>query len=923
MIAIQPPKPQAPGADPRTPQPVSLSAKHIAELKASSLTEEQALATGHRTVSAAEAKKLTGHELPGLLITYIDPTKGKPYEILTGKWAKRPFCRLKPDWEQARPAQRERYADEDGKLPKYLSPKSCGSRPYFSPLIDWSRVIHKNSIPLTITEGEKKGDAGCAAGLPTIALSGVSTFVDRDDRDEWHGGDGLAWDIDEPEDEEPVSRFLPELEVVNWKHRPIGIAFDSDVICKFQVEKNLEILLSHTRARAGRGFPILLPNEVDGSKNGLDDFIARHGADAFMKLWDAFHSVQSSPKKMVVYKREMKGGSIVLGPEEPPPGPGEKYLRCFLTIKEPPNHVKALMAWSVLKEDWAYRPGLGWYRWNGQHWAIAGDALELGAEITKFFDAQNWQDRNGGQYAYTQEEMARRTIIPEDTWNSESKISFQNGTLDTQTNEFHPHRRDDYCTSVLPYDYDPFAQCPTWLRFIDSATGGDYQLQQLMRAWFRWILAPKDRRYKFPVEKSLDLIGRKGSGKGTFLDVLTLLIGEDNCASASPDCFSSPEGLGQMIDKRVAIDADASGYMPGVGNFNKVVSNEAVSVKKLFKDKATVRLGVVVVRSYNDYVSVPSSGTEGLDRRLCLLPFKHPPAEPDYTLSDKLKEELSGIFTWAWSMSLAAAKSVIQWSGAIAAVQEASIDRFTNDHPEYRFLLDEFPAGHESIQAFDLYTRYVDWAKRNGHKACSNTKFGTLLNELGLFHFKGNGGCIFYTIPHMEKKFDLVGYLRISPGNLDHLPPELNPQNSPEALPVKVSEGSERSGGSEEGSNLEPIWPSEGSEGLGGYSPTTHTIAENLPPSPGDIVIICAAATRYNHQSSELQYPVFKDIREAPTCLIDQLPAAIGHLLTGESEVIALLDGGNRVRVRCLADQSQVSVFDTAMVRVLQRRNPS
>jgi putative DNA primase/helicase len=758
--------PSAPGAAPLSPH-------HLRDLAKSGLTEAQAIATGHRTVTADEARSATGHALPGLLFTYRNPETGRPYEVLTGKWAKRPYCRLKPDWHQAPKDKRSHYADEDGNLPKYLSPSGCGSRPYFSPLLDWPKVIQK-PIPLCLTEGEKKGDAGCAHGLPTIALSGVSAFVDRNDRDEWKGEtDGSAWDGDEPEEGESVSRFLPELDVLAWKCRSIGICFDSDLIFKFQIQKSMEGLFAHIRARTGKGFPVLLPNELDGSKNGMDDFIERHGFEAFSMLWDSFRSVQDSAKTMLKFKRAKSGGTQVRGEEAENPDEEGKTLRCFLELREPPNHTKALMAWACLKETWAYRPQIGWYRWAKTNWVIVADKMELDAEIARFFDAQNWQDRNAGQYAYTQDEMARRCIVPEEIWANEIKITFQNGTLNSKTGEFSPHNPKDYCTAILPYDYDPSAQCPHWLKFLDGATGGDWQLQQLMRAWFRWILAPKDRRYKFPVEKSLDLIGRKGSGKGTFLDALTLLLGEDNIASAAPDCFSSPEGLGQMLDKRIALDADVSGYMPGVGNFNKVVSNEAVSVKKLWKDKATVRLGIIVVRSYNDYVAVPASGTEGLDRRLCLIPFRHPPAEPDYELGDKLKDELPGIFAWAWSMPLASAKAIIQWSGSIRAVQDASMERFANDHPEFRYLLDEYPAGAEAIQGFDLYDRYTAWAKRNGHKPCSNTKFGTLMNELQIPHSKSSGGSILYRIPNMRTEFDLVKYLRIAPGDSDQIPKEL------------------------------------------------------------------------------------------------------------------------------------------------------
>jgi hypothetical protein len=86
---------------------------------------------------------------------------------------------------------------------------------------------------------------------------------------------------------------------------------------------------------------------------------------------------------------------------------------------------------------------------------------------------------------------------------------------------------------------------------------------------------------------------------------------------------------------------------------------------------------------------------------LCIIPFRYPPTVPDHDLDSKLRAEMPGIFAWAWSLSLPQAQSIIRWSGAIDAVQEVSIDRFLNDHAEVKYLIDDYPAGKESVQAFD------------------------------------------------------------------------------------------------------------------------------------------------------------------------------------------------------------------------------
>jgi putative DNA primase/helicase len=758
-----------------TPQPIPetllLSPEHLAELQASGLTEAQAAATGHATVTAEQAKALVGHPLPGMLFCYRDES-GIPYQIEVGKWGRKPYYRLKPDWSQVDSTTKDGYL-HNGSLPKYLSAPSSGSRPYLSSLLPfWERVFSKPSIDLTITEGEKKGDALCAHKVPCLAFAGVSSFVDRSaSHGDWMSGSGSQWDTQDPAHH--AGRFLPELERINWRGRSVAVCFDSDLIFNRAIQRQTEKLISFTRARGSAGYPVLLPFELDGSKNGLDDFLARHGFEAWTTLNEAFRQMNEGKFKMIEYKKPTKENGDLAGGTLVPYGDGiredetdSQYAkrmreRCFFKLTEPPKHIKALMAWAILKERWAYRPGLGWYQWKDTHWEICPDPVLLEADLTRFMDRQGWIDRSLDLMAHVIKDMRSRVIIPESRWSPQHLVNFTNGTLDTTTNQIHKHRPEDYQISVLPFDYDPQAQCPQWLQFLEQATGGDKPLQSVLRAWMRWILAPKDRTKKFPIEKSLAIIGRKGGGKGTFLGVLRALVGEQNIGSAAPEVFGTAEGLGQLVDKTLALDPDATGFMGGVGNYNKIVSNEPLLVKKLYKDPTTVCLGVVVVQAFNRFLDMPATGSEGADRRMCVIPFDFQPTHPDTNLSEKLNTELPGIFSWAWTMGLQTAIATIAWSGNIKQVQRASVERFEFNNPVYRFLSESYPDGHmDGMKASYVFSDYQEWAKANGHRCMSQTTFGTELNRLGIAERNRLSDGRYYLIPPMAS-FDIAGYLRI------------------------------------------------------------------------------------------------------------------------------------------------------------------
>jgi P4 family phage/plasmid primase-like protien len=697
------------------PLPPFLTEAHGQELQASGLTPEQIRRTGHFSVTSDRSQQILGLPLPGLVFQYRNP-QGRPYLKANGQV----FYRLKPDWD----------ANAVAKQPKYLSPKGAGCRPYFSQVLpNWPQVIASPKIPIIETEGEKKADCGCALGEPTIGFSGVDGWVDRCPRP------------DEPSLDD--SRPLPELAEIAWGDRTVWQCYDSDIVSKQAVRLALQKRAIYLQEEC-HAHPqiLLLPNELDGSKNGMDDFIVRHGIDAFRAL------KQVAQPSLI---RKQRGQQVIWE----------------VNLSEPNIRQKVVLAWSVLKETWAYRAGIGWYEFQGNCWRPVTEQ-EFKTDLIKFMDAQQWDDRRTSTVAGIVNELRARLQVKHEQWNPASKLAFLNGTFDVQTEKFQlGHQATDYLTKLRPYQFPdlsiPFngqTACPHWMAFLADITAGDCQVQALIQAWFKYAVLPRSRQHKAEIEKSLDLFGPKGTGKGTLLDVLIQLVGSDNVGPASPDTFKNPEGLAQLIDKDLAVDTDSSGFLANIGAYNKVVSNEPVEVKKLYHDRTTTRLGVVIIRAYNAFIQVPTDA-EGLDRRLTVIPFQHSPAVVNPQLAEQLRAELPGILAWAWQVSIPEMKHRILTAGTIRAVAEASLERFVDNTPEFQFLMDIFPQGSESIKASELYQRYQKWCQSNHHHPKSQHKLAPIIQRLGCRRSPKTNGCYFYTIPVMSQ-FDVARHLGLT-----------------------------------------------------------------------------------------------------------------------------------------------------------------
>jgi len=284
--------------------------------------------------------------------------------------------------------------------------------------------------------------------LPVIGFGGVYGWVDKRDR-------GSGQELED-------SRPLPELDVVDWKNRRINQCFDSDIIEKQPVQLALAKRAKHLQESGARPYFIRLPNEIDGSKNGLDDFVVRHGIDALKKIAEV-----SEPTCF----KENRVGSITL------------------QIKEPDIFTKAIMSWAVLKEHWAFRPGVGWYEYTGNHWGLR-KLEEFEQVLTQFMDAQHWRNRTIGTINAVSRELKSRLLVREISWNSSDKLAFFNGTLNVKSGQFMcSHNLCDYLTKIKPYKFmviqdtpDWETICQVWLKFLREATGNDQQIMNLIRA---------------------------------------------------------------------------------------------------------------------------------------------------------------------------------------------------------------------------------------------------------------------------------------------------------------------------------------------------------------------------------------------------------------------------------------------------------
>jgi putative DNA primase/helicase len=229
---------------------------------------------------------------------------------------------------------------------------------------------------------------------------------------------------------------------------------------------------------------------------------------------------------------------------------------------------------------------------------------------------------------------------------AEKLISLQNGLFHFEDAVLLPHTLGFFTENALQFSYDPAARCPTWLKFLNDLWHDDPESIALLQEYFGYILSGDTRQQKF-----LNLIGPRRSGKGTINKILVSLLGQHNIVSPQMeelvDTFGLQPWLGKVLasftDARL-IGRDSAGI---VSQLLRIVGNDPITVNRKNRESWHGFLPTRIIVYSNEALQLQENSNALTGRMLVLQMTTSFFGREDITLSDKLSEELPGIFNWA------------------------------------------------------------------------------------------------------------------------------------------------------------------------------------------------------------------------------------------------------------------------------------
>jgi|GEM_PF-1670895 len=586
---------------------------------------------------------------------------------------------------------------KDGRPTRYLFPKDSGG--IIGVDAAFSRHLDNINIPVLLVEGTKQFQAAAStinSEHPFAVPFGIPGC--------W------GWS----EDFKPSADFL----ALPAENREILVCFDADITTNWMVweaARRLErYLISELGARSVR---FLINPGTGGEKDGLDDFLGRQPTleRRLNRLWHLI-STAVLHKEIKQPRKPTKSGGFFDG-----------------------NNFKPADCWQFLdsKYDLALSgDGSVAVYHQGVYWN--GSSLRWQKLVTEVLENDY---RPEFQTALTRVALANLKTSKRDIpfQQSEPVINFRNCLLNVRTMEVSSHTPDHLTLIQLPHDWEPEAQCPDFLKWIEQVAPG--QLDALLDVCSQMLdLSEWPRMVVF-------LYGVTRSGKSTFIRILNALVGDHlqsnvslHDLSKSDDRFATSSLFGKVLNTFADL---SSNDLADLSMLKCLTGGDKIEAQHKGCPRFQMQNQAMLVFSAN---SIPATSENSGAFLARVAPFEFPYSfvgREDKRVEDRILGEIPGILRL-----LVEALHRRKQRGNFLPQEPGRMKHFAERADRVRLFLRECTSpGNRSSRCLSrpaLFDMYKNWTEEEngGRKGLhlGKQKFNERVRLAGVEPFKPKGG---------------------------------------------------------------------------------------------------------------------------------------------------------------------------------------
>lgn len=230
-------------------------------------------------------------------------------------------------------------------------------------------------------------------------------------------------------------------------------------------------------------------------------------------------------------------------------------------------------------------------------------------------------------------------------------ISFKNGMLDLDTMELIPHDLRLFCVNQIPYDYDPNARCPQWMKWLSEVV----RMEDIpfIQEWIGYNLYTA-----YPEVSFLILTGSGQNGKTIFMSIVTRMLGSENVTSITlADLTYDNFTVAELHHKLANLSDDIdSTVIRRAGKLKEASSGSCITAQRKFGHPFMFRPYAKITYACNEPPEIRDA-SDAIKYRMKVVEFPFTfvkePGEGELQARDRkeieaeLTVEIQGIINWA------------------------------------------------------------------------------------------------------------------------------------------------------------------------------------------------------------------------------------------------------------------------------------
>lgn len=318
-------------------------------------------------------------------------------------------------------------------------------------------------------------------------------------------------------------------------------------------------------------------------------------------------------------------------------------------------------------------------------------------------------------------------------------INLKNGMLEWRTGKLHDHSPDYHSLIQINAEWDPDARSEDLEAFYKQIFPDD--CVPLVDEFAGYLMIPSTA-----LQKAFVAIGGGGNGKGTFLKILTHLLGPENVSTISlhqiqDDKFATAGLLGKLANVYHDLDPNV---LKSTGKFKSIVSGDPLSAERKYKDCFSFEPFSRLVFSANEFPRSTDKTDAYFDRLIFVkFPNKFRGTENQIIDYDQILVNKPKFMSALLNRAVAGLQRLMknQKFTASSTSQEA-IEAYRRECSNALDFLEDYCKRADTFQVIPrkaLYEKYTGICEEGGMRPVSVKNFAKSVREWGALEHKRDG----------------------------------------------------------------------------------------------------------------------------------------------------------------------------------------